>query len=503
MFSKRQSFICARTLALWIAVVAVMAGCGGSSSQTTSGQGNISVSVTGLPVNTSVVLQNNGSNSLTISSANPTSSFYGAYPVGSAYAITVLQQPTGGTCTVTSNSSGIITNAVVQVGVTCIPNAPNGALQSPPVTILGNSMQIALDAGPVAGVSQINIPYVSVTVCPPGTLGATQACQTIDHVQLDTGSFGLRLLNSSLYANLSLPSVNASGAAIGECVPFAIGVTWGSVVFADIYLGGEVAKSVPIQIIGAQPGGVTAVPTDCSNTGTIQITQDALGANGILGVGLFANDCDICSTQVIPAAYYACTSAGCTNSTVAASQIVRNPVDALPVDNNGVVIQLPGVGSSGASALNGTLFFGIGTQTNNALVSTAQVYATDAFGTITTSYNGSTYTSFIDSGSNGVFFNDPTIALCASTTWYCPSSTLPPLSAINTAATGGAQGTVSFSIVSLYQLSSGEVAANIGGTASGYFDWGLPFFFGRTVYTAIQGKPAPPGGTPGPYFAYY
>jgi hypothetical protein len=30
------------------------------------------------------------------------------------------------------------------------------------------------------------------------------------------------------------------------------------------------------------------------------------------------------------------------------------------------------------------------------------------------------------------------------------------------------------------------------------FDWGLPFFYGRAVYTAIEGR-----GTPaGPYFAF-
>lgn len=502
MFRKQEFFIRARTLALWMVAVAVMAGCGGGSSQTTSGQGNIRVSVTGLPANTSVVLQNNGTNNLTVS-ANGTSSFYGAYPSGSAYAITVLTQPAGETCTVTSNSSGIIPNAVVLVAVICIPNAANGTLISPPLlSTPGNSMPIVLDAGPVPGVSQINIPYVSVTVCPPGTLGATLACQTIDHVQLDTGSSGLRLLNSSLYSNLSLPSASTGGQAIGECVPFAIGVTWGSVVLADIYLGGEVARNVPIQNIGAQPGGVTAVPADCSNTGAIQITQDALGANGVLGVGLFANDCDPCSTQAIPAAYYACTSAGCTNSIVAASQVVQNPIAALQVDNNGVVIQLPAVGPSGASALSGTLFFGIGTQTNNAL-GTAHVYATDAFGTITTTYNGSTYTSFIDSGSNGLFFNDPTIPLCTPYIWYCPASTL-TLGAINTAAIGGGSGSVTFGIVSPYQLSSSAVAANIGGTTvNGYFDWGLPFFFGKTVYTAISGRAAPPGGgTNGPYFAY-
>lgn len=32
------------------------------------------------------------------------------------------------------------------------------------------------------------------------------------------------------------------------------------------------------------------------------------------------------------------------------------------------------------------------------------------------------------------------------------------------------------------------------------FDWGLPFFYGRHVYTAIYGQ-STPGGT-GPYWAY-
>ena len=32
------------------------------------------------------------------------------------------------------------------------------------------------------------------------------------------------------------------------------------------------------------------------------------------------------------------------------------------------------------------------------------------------------------------------------------------------------------------------------------FDWGLPFFYGRSVYTAIAGHTA--GSAIGPYFAY-
>jgi hypothetical protein len=32
------------------------------------------------------------------------------------------------------------------------------------------------------------------------------------------------------------------------------------------------------------------------------------------------------------------------------------------------------------------------------------------------------------------------------------------------------------------------------------FDWGLPFFYGRTVYTAIESQATPAGV--GPYFAF-
>ncbi len=498
MFCKQAFFICARALALWIMVAATTTGCGGGSHAENSGNGNINVSVTGLLSGTSVVLQNNGGDNLTVSSANPAASFYGAYSVGAPYAVTVSQQPAGETCTVTSNPGGVIPDAVVFVGVVCIPNPANGTL-SAPVTTGGNVVPIVLDAGPVAGSPQINIPYVSVTVCPPGN---TTACQTIEHVQLDTGSSGLRLLNSSLYANLGLPSANASGPALGECVTFGIGVTWGSVVLADIYLGGEVARNVPIQNIGAQPGGTTAVPTDCANTGAIQISQDAMGANGVLGVGLFVNDCDSCLQGVVPATYYTCYASGCTNSAVTQLQVVQNPVASFATDNNGALIQLPAVPSSGTSGpvSGGTVTFGIGTSTNNALGS-ATVYATDPYGNFTTIYNGVTdYVSFVDSGSNALFFDDASIPLCAVNTWaYCPPSPF-AVNATTTAFGGGTTGQVSVSIVDVDQLATTVVAANIGGPAGGYFDWGLPFFFGKKVFTAISGR-STPGGY-GPYFAY-
>ncbi len=382
---------------------------------------------------------------------------------------------------------------------------PGTLIQIPPAALPANVMPIVIDAGPVAGISEINIAYVSVTVCTPGTSGSMAACQTIDHVMLDTGSSGLRLLNSALYSNLILPPVTSSSGAIGECMAFAIGTTWGSVLTADIYLGGEVAKSVPIQIIGDQPGGATAIPGDCSATGAIQNTQALLGANGILGVGLFVNDCDICSLlPVVPTMYYMCTATGCTGSTVSTAQVVKNPVAFLAQDNNGVLVNLPAVPPGGAinPQADGSLIFGIGTQPNNALGS-ATVYPTDASGNFSTTYNRTSMTSYIDSGSNALFFND-SIAKCTVTTWaYCPSATM-NLSAINTAASGGNTGTVNFSLVNADNLGTNVVAASIGGSygPTGRFGWGLPFFFGRPVFTAIQGVPPPTGVPAGPFWAY-
>ena len=157
----------------------------------------------------------------------------------------------------------------------------------PVPTTTGNSTLLTVDAGPLPGsVPSINVAYVSVTVCTPGTSGSTAACQTIDHVTLDTGSSGLRLLNSVLSSNLNLPAVTSNGQAIGECLPFVIGATWGSVRSADIYIGGEFASSVAIQDIGDNPGGAT-IPASCSSYGNIQDTQATLGSNGILGVSSF------------------------------------------------------------------------------------------------------------------------------------------------------------------------------------------------------------------------
>lgn len=365
-----------------------------------------------------------------------------------------------------------------------------------------NTVVITMDGGPGGGA--LNIPYVSVTVCEPGTSN----CQTVDHIVVDTGSFGLRLVKPGvLNAGLKLPAVTLSGGnELGECAQFADGFTWGAVRRADVKLAGEVAAGIPIQTIGDQPGGATGVPGECSSHGGADLgTVAKLGSNGILGVGMFASDCDACATSVIPATYYSCTTSGCTGTKITAAQAVTNPVAYFPRDNNGVLIDLPAVVNAGATNPTGTLIFGIGTQANNALGS-ATVYAVDHAGNFTTTYKGKTISnSFSDSGSNAIFFPDASLAQCnASVGFYCPAAPL-ALSASIKAASGDANSAVNFSIVNVDSLSNSVTAANAGGPTGSIFgtatfDWGLPFFFGRKVFTAISGTSTPSGT--GPFLAF-
>src|SRR5581483_8004375 len=150
--------------------------------------------------------------------------------------------------------------------------------------------------------------------------------------------------------------------------------------------------------------------------------------------GLFQQDCGeacVVNNNPIPAVYYECPSSGCTPVNVSLSAQVTHPVFLFSGDNNGVLIQLPSVPDGGSATVSGSLVFGIGTQTNNQLGSATVLGVPDSgsnAGDITTTYNGQAYpNSFIDSGSNGLFFldaNSSGLMVCSGqlNTWYCPSS---------------------------------------------------------------------------------
>ena len=373
-----------------------------------------------------------------------------------------------------------------------------GSNKSQSITSSGqNVATIAVNSGPTGNYA--NGLFTSVTVCVPGS----SSCQTIQDVLVDTGSSGLRILSSAL--TISLPQQRAAnGNPMVECLPFLAGFTWGPVQTADIQIAGETASSASVQVLSD-----TAFPvaSECKNTGLpSQDTLQALGANGILGIGPFAQDCGPACEQSgssNPGLYYQCPSSGCQITAESVAQQVQNPVTLFASDNNGVIIELPAV-SAAEPTLSGSLVFGIGTQSNNGLRG-ATVYAVNNQGDFTTTFKGKAYSnSFIDSGSNGLFFLDTSttgIPECSNSQgFYCPSSTQ-NLSA--TTQANGANATINFSVANaetMFTNSSDSVFPGLAGPSPNSFDWGLPFFFGRNVYTAIEGKSTP--AAMGPYWAY-
>ncbi len=381
-----------------------------------------------------------------------------------------------------------------------------------------NTVTMVVDAGPIVNgtaAGALNQAYVTITVCSPGS---STACQTIDHVWVDTGSTGLRLMASALN-NLSLPAVTDSGTTSGnafaECYQFVSTYMWGAVRSADVKIGGEVAKSIPIHVIG--DASFPNIPLSCASTGgSLQNSVSDISANGILGVGSFAQDCGTaCTTGNVPAAYYTCPSSGCQPANVPLTQQVSNPVIAFATDNNGIALTLPPVPSQGAATATGSLTFGIGTRPNNGLGGAVVLTVDPNSGYFTTLFgaSGIAYaSSFIDSGSNAQYFSDSSntsLVKCATNDFlYCPSKTL-SLSAINVGV-NDKRSNVSFSVAAadpLFQAQPTFAAfSNIAGpnpstgSTGRSFDWGLPFFYGRTVFIAIEGANTP-GGV-GPYVAY-
>ncbi len=447
------------------------------------------------------------------------------------------------------------------------------------VGLASNEASVIVDAGPCAwgvppnspsgtGASayvygSYNWPFTSVTICVPGTA----SCQTIDHVLVDTGSSGLRIMSSVL--TLSLPgitSVTGSGVSgpLIECGQFASGYTWGSVRTADVKIGGpsnngETAAGINIQVIGDSTG--YTVPMGCSGTGAALNDVASFGTNGVLGVGLFINDCATGQSCTKGFSYYfQCpTATSCTeiNTPGTGSDQVSNPVAAFSADNNGVILELPALTSDqGQLNVYGTLVFGINTvPANNSLTSqtvlAANGFTGNIFSTLTTmsAYSGTGIAfpnSFFDSGSQGTLLPATTIPCDAADDWLIPSGILSIAASVQGETTSGyapipaaptpmgTAATLNFTLenadtllfngpVSSLNSAYNDVASAAvtlpSGTncpasttynssytnINGGIDWGLPVFFGKNLYVAIESTIpiiSNSGSNTGPFWAY-
>ena len=384
-----------------------------------------------------------------------------------------------------------------------------------------NVVPIHVDIG-MPEYGYINGLFGTVTLCVPGT----DECQEIEHVIVDTGSTGLRVMGSAL--NLKLPTMeNDQGVPLAECGQFVGGYTWGPMAWADFKWGEKQIKDYPVHVLEQDS---FPVPSGC--TGVDVGSVEAMGANGILGIGTSIQDCGpACAPNPPtgyknPKIYYACSSSrsdGCTYTTMPLEKQLTNPVPRFEQDNNGTVIQLPRISDRGAVEVQGSLVFGIGTRDNNAL-GDAKVLHLDRYGMFE-SRQASPFNdpedgwvmAFIDSGSNGIFFLDSETAgipICSDSRvrdFYCPTSTRTLLSEARDGF-GEDHGLIEFKIANTFELltqvddnvafndqgapSSEPQSGSSSSAWSSYFDYGLPFYYGRNVYTSIEGLPTPIGDTP-------
>jgi hypothetical protein len=401
---------------------------------------------------------------------------------------------------------GALVIALSWAVISCGGGGGGGASAPPQPTPANNVASVIVDAGPVGLTSpSINTAFTSVTLCMPGS---TSQCTVIDHVQVDTASFGLRILASALPAGFSLPlqpAIGAASSSLVECIVFGDGYSWGPVALADFTIAGESVSSMPVQIIG--DSRFLPASTDCSSqsTGGEEDTVAAFGANGIIGIGMIATDCPGCSQDATLNVYFACTSAtNCSSTMVPLANQVPNPISKFPTDNNGSFLVFPTVAAAGAATVTGSLIFGVDTQSNNASGSQTVLFVDDSDLQLTMTYKGTPLSdSFIDSGTNGIYFADTSLATCTdATTFYCVTQNLP----LSIKLRVGGDLTTSFNVVSADNLNSGPLVAAFPGLAGTLppsldgFDWGLSFFYGKRVATVISGESTSVGT--GPYVAF-
>ncbi|MEM5439658.1 DUF3443 domain-containing protein, partial [Paraburkholderia diazotrophica] len=378
----------------------------------------------------------------------------------------------------------------------------NGPSQQPIAANAPNTAAVTVDRG-VANL--INIPTVSVTICQPGTTN----CTVVDHVLLDTGSFGVRIVNSALgsLSGALQPQQATAGGQLAECTHFADGFTWGTTRLATVQISGEVASNIPIQVIGDLPD--STIPSGGCVNGAAENTAQTLGANGIIGIGVAPFDCGtFCANPATVAQssnYYACNGTNCTRTLAELTKQVANPVPNFAADNNGVIVQMAPISASGQGSATGTVVFGIGTQSNNGQEQGITTYTTDASGDLVNSkFNGATTNTFMDSGSNGYFFQDGSMPLCTGNlaSFYCPGTT--QQRTVTLVGANNVTGNVTVNVANTQNLLSAgsnfafnDLGGQVGSLSA--FDLGLPFFFGRHVYYGMDKRAS---GGQAPFVAF-
>lgn len=349
----------------------------------------------------------------------------------------------------------------------------------------------------------INAPYVSLTVCAPGT----NNCATIDHVMVDTGSVGLRLLRSALPVSLGLTNATdpVEGNTLAECAEFASGHAWGPISTVDLKIAGETASALPMQIMDES---FASVPADCASFGPDLASKGAssFGAKGIIGVNFLHRDCMNACRSTTDTVYYDCVGSSCQGVPIPVANQLPNPVSEFASDNNGLTLTFPAIPAGGAASVTGTMTFGIDTQSNNASGTGTEI-PVGFTATVNTLYNGQMMGAIVDSGTGTYSLPETPIAQCPSSwssiTWFCPAE--PTTVTASMMLTPDSNFDVQFNIANAMSELGNSNAAHegVGEDVSLFgvslFDIGMPFFYGKTITFSIEKSDDFFDGSPTPY----
>jgi hypothetical protein len=191
---------------------------------TNSSNFKISVAVTGLTG--TLVVQDNVGPTLTFTS-NTTQTFSNTYASGATYSVTVETQPTGQTCTLSSNASGTITSNIT-VTATCTTNSSGFTISVATTGLTSGTLVVADNIGPTLSFTTNNTQTFSNTYASGAAYSVTVTTQpTGQTCTLGSNASGTITSNITVTATCT---TNSSALTISVAVT---GLTGGSLVVGD------------------------------------------------------------------------------------------------------------------------------------------------------------------------------------------------------------------------------------------------------------------------------